>query len=59
MPEFKREPVYLKGEVRDRWQVKMTRQDNDYVYFRVWCADQERDWFKLDIRCPKNKFRRL
>jgi hypothetical protein len=60
MAEPKREPVYLEGEVREgKWEVKMIRQDKDYVYFRVYCNDEARDWFQLNVKCPKKKFRRI
>lgn len=50
----------LEGEISGTgWEVKMTRQDNDYVYFRVFCKDEARVWYKLDIRCPKKKLNRI
>jgi hypothetical protein len=41
------------------WEVNMTRQDNDYVYFQVYCMGDDRDWYKLNIRCPKEKFKKM
>ena len=53
-------PPFLEGEISDTgWEVKMTRQDDTRVWFRVYCKDEDREWFKIDIRCSKKKFRRV
>jgi transglutaminase-like putative cysteine protease len=53
-------PPLLEGEISGTgWEVKMTRQDETHVWFRVYCKDKERDWFKIDIKCPKKKFKKV
>lgn len=51
---------YLEGEISNTgWEVKMTKQYKTHVCFRVYCKDEDREWFKIDIKCPKKKFMRI
>jgi hypothetical protein len=50
----------LEGEVKETgWEVRLVKQDESKVWFRVYCMDEERDWFKLLVKCPKSKFRKI
>lgn len=50
----------LEGEVKSSgWEVKLVSQDEAHVTFRVSCMDEDRDWFKLVVRAPKNKFKKI
>ena len=50
----------LEGEIeKSGITVRMTRQDNDYGYFTLYCMNEERDWHQISIRCLKSKFKRM
>ena len=50
----------LEGEVsKTGWEVKLVKQDKTSLIFKVFCKDEEREWFQLVVRCPKQKFRRI
>jgi hypothetical protein len=50
----------LEGEIEESGVcVRMTRQNNEYGYFTLSCMDEHRDWFQVQIRVPKKKFKRM
>lgn len=50
----------LEGEVkRSGWEVAMGEQDETHIHFRVYCMNEERDWYELGVKCPKKKFRKI
>lgn len=51
---------HLEGEVgKTGWGVELVHQNEKDVIFRVYCRDVERDWFKLIVKCPKSRFKRI
>jgi hypothetical protein len=52
--------TYLEGEVSETgWEVKLVKQDKTSLIFKVFCRDEEREWFQLIVKCPKKKFKRV
>ncbi len=50
----------LEGKILDSgWEVKQTLQDDTQICFRVMVMNEDREWYKLDIRCPKSKFTKI
>jgi hypothetical protein len=49
IPQFKKEGV----------EAKLIRQNDDYVYLKVYLKDSDREWYEINGKYPKNKISRV
>lgn len=39
------------------WSVKMVDQNDSHVRITIYCKDEDRFWYKLNLKVPKEKMK--
>lgn len=51
----------MKCKVKEKtgWSVNFMKQDDKYIYFKVYCKGEDYEWYGIKVKCPKDKFKTI